>query len=96
MTEENKLETGREIFNLQCLSCHTVGGVKNDIIEKTSRIYVFGVLTQLYGQGKVLDYMPKFIGTEKEIEALATFIVKGLHHKDATLPLMSYKIKEKK
>ncbi|HQD35520.1 MAG TPA: hypothetical protein PKV92_00300 [Thermodesulfovibrio thiophilus] len=96
MTEENKLETGREIFNLQCLSCHTVGGVKNDIIEKTRGFTYFGVLTQLYGQGKVLDYMPKFIGTEKEIEALATFIVKGLHHKDATLPLMSYKIKEKK
>ncbi len=80
VTEENKLLAGRELFNLQCLSCHTIRGVKNDIVEKTKGLTKLGILSQLYGQGKVRDYMPKFIGTEKEMEALAEFIA-SLHVK---------------
>jgi len=91
VTEENKVEAGRELFNLQCLSCHSIRGVKNDIVEKTKGLTYLGVLTQLYGQGKVRDYMPKFIGTEKEREALTTFIVK-LHGKDATIPVVDDRI----
>lgn len=78
VTEENKLIAGRELFNLQCLSCHTIKGVKNNIVEKTKGLTYLGVLSQLYGQGKILDYMPKFIGNETEMKALATFIV-SLH-----------------
>ncbi|WP_297212550.1 MULTISPECIES: c-type cytochrome [Thermodesulfovibrio] len=74
ITEENKLVAGREIFNNQCLSCHTIKGVKNDVVEKTRGLTQLGIISQLYGQGKILDYMPKFIGNEKEIEALAAFI----------------------
>ncbi|MCX8031493.1 MAG: cytochrome ubiquinol oxidase subunit I [Thermodesulfovibrionales bacterium] len=80
--EENLIEAGRELFNLQCLSCHTIRGVKNDIVEKTKGLTYLGMISHLYGQGKVLDYMPRFIGTEKEMEALAAFIIKGLHGKD--------------
>lgn len=80
VTEENRVLAGRELFNLQCLSCHTIGGVKNDIIEKTKGLTYFGIISQLYGQGKILDYMPKFIGNEREMEALAAFI-KSLHKK---------------
>lgn len=76
VTEENKLMAGRELFNLQCLSCHTVKGVKNDIVKKTKGLTYLGILSQLYGQGKILDYMPKFIGNQKEMEALALFITK--------------------
>ncbi len=75
ISEENKIQAGRELFNLQCLSCHTIGGVKNDIIKKTEGLTYLGIVSQIYGQGKVLDYMPKFVGTEREIEALASFIV---------------------
>ncbi len=78
VSEKNKLAAGRELFNLQCLSCHTIGGFKNDIIEKTRGLTYLGIISQLYGQGKILDYMPKFIGNEKELEALATFIA-SLH-----------------
>jgi hypothetical protein len=80
VTEKNKLLAGKELFNLQCLSCHTIRGVKNDIVEKTKGLTKLGILSQIYGQGKVRDYMPKFIGTEKEMEALAEFIA-SLHDK---------------
>jgi cytochrome bd-type quinol oxidase subunit 1 len=92
VTEENKIEAGRELFNLQCLSCHSIRGVKNDIIEKTKGFTYLGVLAQLHGQGKVRDYMPRFIGTEKEMEALAAFIVKELNGKETSFPLIDDKI----
>ncbi len=85
ITEENKLIAGRELFNHQCLSCHTIGGVKNDIVDKTRGLTYVGIISQLYGQGKILDYMPKFIGNEKEMEALATFIMSLHGQKDTQL-----------
>lgn len=72
--ETNLIQAGREIFNNQCLSCHTIGGVKNDVVEKTQGLTKLGILSQLYGQGKIMDYMPKFIGTQWEMEALAAFL----------------------
>lgn len=99
INEENKIQAGREIFNLQCLSCHTIVGVKNDIVEKTKGLTYVGIYSQLYGQGKILDYMPKFIGTEKEKEALATFIA-SLHGKKeesfAESDISEFKPKEEK
>jgi hypothetical protein len=71
---QNKIEAGRELFNLQCLSCHTVGGVRNDIIPRAGRYPYRGLLAQLTGQGKILAYMPPFAGTEEEKEALAAYI----------------------
>jgi len=82
VTDENMLVAGREVFNLECLACHTIGGVKNDIIGKTKDLTYMGVLSQIYGQGKVLGYMPQFVGTMKEMEALATFIAVELNNKE--------------
>jgi hypothetical protein len=36
--------------------------------------------------------MPRFIGTEKEMEALAAFIVKELNGKETSFPLIDDKI----
>ena len=74
ITPENKLEAGREIFNLECLSCHTVNGVRNDIIPLTQGFPYRGMVAQLTGMGKIRGYMPPFIGTEEEKEALALYI----------------------
>lgn len=74
VTDQNRLEAGRELFNLQCLACHTVGGVRNDILSRTRNYGYDGLVAQLTGQGKVLGYMPPFIGTRAEKEALAAFI----------------------
>ena len=37
INEGNKAEAGRQIFNILCLSCHSVGGPLNDIIKLTSK-----------------------------------------------------------
>jgi mono/diheme cytochrome c family protein len=90
INDENILQAGRELFNLQCLACHTVGGVKNDIIQKTRDLTYMGVLSQLYGQGKVMDYMPPFVGTRQEMEALASFIAVELNQKEKVTTVAQY------
>jgi cytochrome bd-type quinol oxidase subunit 1 len=82
ITDENYIEAGREIYNLECLACHTINGSKNDIVAKTKDLTYMGVISQLYGQGKVLDYMPEFVGTKQEMEALAAFIAVDLNNKE--------------
>lgn len=92
ITEENKLEAGKIIFRFQCLICHSVGGFRNDIIKKTEGLTYLGIVSQLYGQGKFLSYMPKFIGNEKEREALAAFIAKELLRKESLSVLEPVKV----
>ena len=74
VTADNQVEAGRELFNLQCLSCHTVGGLRMDILPRASRYGYRGLVAQITGQGKVLKYMPPFVGTAQEKEALASYI----------------------
>lgn len=81
ITEENRLDAGRELFNLQCLPCHTIKGPYNEIMGQTKEWTYLGMLTQLKGQGKVKAYMPPFAGAEAEREALAEYLISGLHKK---------------
>jgi mono/diheme cytochrome c family protein len=81
VTEDNKVEAGKNVFTIACSRCHTAQGVN-------SVVYVFD---RMYGgKGKPLDiasmaaympnmhtgrtFMPEFPGNEKEAEALATYI----------------------
>ncbi len=75
ITEENGLTAGREIFRSQCSSCHSVGGPMNDILPLTRKFGLMGMESQLNGQGKLLSYMPPFMGTPNERRALAGYIV---------------------
>lgn len=77
----NWQDGGKELFNLQCLACHTLGG-RNDILSRTEIFTFQGMRAQLLGQGKVLGYMPPFFGSMQEVEALAAYITKGLHGKE--------------
>jgi mono/diheme cytochrome c family protein len=77
----NLKEAGRELFNLQCLGCHTVGGLRNDILRRTSKLTYSGILAQLHGQGRILNYMPPVMGTRAEKEALAVYLA-GLAGKE--------------
>ncbi len=81
ITGDNVLEAGREIFRIQCLSCHSAGGPMNDILPLTERFSTEGMDAQLTGQGKLNLYMPRFMGAPVERGALARFIVEGLHGK---------------
>ncbi|MBD3383035.1 MAG: cytochrome C, partial [candidate division Zixibacteria bacterium] len=79
ITEENKFEVGREIFRLQCQSCHSIGGIRNDIVSRSGHLTHLGIKAQLTGQGKIRKYMPEFVGTDEEMEALAAYISFWIH-----------------
>jgi hypothetical protein len=79
VTAANTMEAGRELYRIQCYPCHTTGGIRNDIIPKTRSFTFLGMLAQLTGQGKAKPYMPRFVGTQAEKEALAAFIVAKLN-----------------
>lgn len=81
VTDENKIEAGKNVFTIACSRCHTAQGVN-------SVVYVFD---RMYGStGKPLNiemmasympnmhsgrtFMPEFPGNEKEAEALAYYI----------------------
>lgn len=49
-----------------------------------------GMVSQIYGQGKILDYMPRFVGTRKEMESLAEFIIMELNKKEKVTKLDQY------
>ena len=74
VTPDNVMAAGRELFNLECLSCHTVNGVRNDVVPLMERYTYEGILALLQGQGKVQTYMPPFLGTRTEMEALAQYL----------------------
>lgn len=80
VTSENMLDAGRELFKLQCMSCHTLNGY-NGILKVSGHLTERGIEAQLTGQGRVNTYMPPFMGTEKEKKALAAYIYRELHEK---------------
>ena len=77
VTTTNTMEAGRELYRIQCQPCHTTGGIRNDIIPKTRSFTRLGMMAQLTGQGTAKPYMPRFVGTQAEKDALAAYIVKG-------------------
>jgi hypothetical protein len=81
VTPDNALQAGEEIFRIECSGCHSRGGVLNDILPLTAHFPLLGMDSQLAGQGKVVEYMPPFVGTAQERHALARYIVEGLHGK---------------
>ncbi|MFH0882651.1 MAG: cytochrome C [bacterium] len=81
VTADNVMEAGRELMRLECLACHTLGG-RNDLLSRTENMTYMGMMASLSGQGRVMGYMPPFIGTFAEKDALARYIVAGLHGKE--------------
>ena len=70
---------GHALFTFQCAACHSVGGPVNDILPLTRTFTVAGMDAQLSGQGLHSAYMPPFMGTAAEREALARYIVQTLN-----------------
>ena len=91
VTQENKSRAGKEIFNLECSSCHTVGGVRNDILKLTEDYPYLGMMCLIEGIGKVHSYMPRFYGTRSELEALAQYIAGDLHSREIVTEPAGYK-----
>jgi len=77
VTEDNRLEAGREIFRVECRSCHTIDGYRSmrRIIQKRNWPYST-LVARLGALDKMFNgVMPPFAGTEAEKEALAHFVV---------------------
>lgn len=79
ISRDNESAAGKEIFILQCLSCHSVNGPMNDILPLTAKYTVFGMDAFLSGLGRLNAYMPPFAGTKPERQALARYIVETLN-----------------
>ncbi len=66
---------GREIFRLACSSCHSRGGVRNDIIPLVRRLDSQGLRQVLARMGtSPLQYMPPFPGNRRERALLAAYL----------------------
>ena len=85
ITDATRAEAGHELFRLQCQSCHTLDGIRNDIVPRVANFTYFGMVSYLTGQGKIQTYMPPFVGTEQEKEALAFYLTTVVSGKAAEL-----------
>ncbi len=84
LTPKNRLETGREIYNMLCLPCHSIGGPLNDIKKLASVFSEQGLDALLSGVEITHPYMPPFAGTDDERAALAHYIAYSLTGKRTT------------
>ncbi len=81
VTEDNKIEAGKNVFTIACSRCHTAQGV-NSIIDVFDRMYgstgkpldVASMTAYMPNMHTARNFMPEFPGNEKEAEALATYI----------------------
>jgi mono/diheme cytochrome c family protein len=92
-TEEQRLTAGRDLFRIQCMACHTVGGGRNNILPKLHDITYQGVVSLLSGQGSVRRFMPPFVGTAGERDALALYVTRELNGKEPVTEPDSFDVK---
>ncbi len=76
VTEHNHLAAGRDVFKIQCSSCHTIHGwnSRRDIAQLTDgwpEKAIDGYVANLHS---FRYFMPPFIGTPEERKALSTWI----------------------
>lgn len=81
VNDENVMQTGKELADMQCMACHTLRG-HNDLVSRTNHLTEKGMEAKLSGLGHISEYMPPFLGTDKEKKALAAYIVRGLNNKE--------------
>jgi hypothetical protein len=66
---------GRELFRITCHSCHSMGGLRNDILERVADMTRNDVLDIIDTMGYDRGFMPPFPGNTKEREVLAHYLV---------------------
>ena len=74
VTEDNTLAAGRELFDILCLPCHSIGGPLNDIRHQV-RMSSPEELNLIFAtMGTERPYMPPFPGNEMEKEILIDYL----------------------
>jgi len=78
VNNNNVLAAGKELFNVLCLSCHSVGGPLNDIRQQV-RMSSPEELNLIFStMGRERPYMPPFAGNEFERQVLINYLNKTM------------------
>lgn len=75
---DNHMQAGRELFRLLCLSCHSIGGPRNDILVQTKGLSPAKVKEVIGQMGGKKPFMPPFPGNQAEADLLADYLARGL------------------
>jgi hypothetical protein len=78
VTPANQAEAGKELFKLLCISCHSVGGFRNDMLERTDGMTTAQFEAILEDMGDERKQMPPFAGNLQEREALTKYVFQEL------------------
>lgn len=74
-------DTGRELYQLQCASCHSLDGPMNPMGQRLGSMTRRGLEALLNGLHLRNSSMPPFAGSAKERQALAAFLAPPLEDK---------------
>lgn len=67
-------EPGRELFKFQCYACHTLGGINNDILQRTQGMDAPALEAYISQLHAIRPFMPPFIGSPDERRDLAVWL----------------------
>ena len=79
VTPANDAAAGEEVFKLLCISCHSVGGFRNDMLERTDGMTTDQFEAILEDMGDERRQMPPFAGNQQERQALTKYVLEKLH-----------------
>ncbi len=78
ITPYNVRAAGKEIFNVLCLPCHSIGGPLNDMRQQVRRNSPDELSLIFATMGKERPYMPPFAGNEYEKQLLIYYLNKNV------------------
>ena len=58
-----------------CLSCHSIGGLRNDILTRVEDKNLDDLLVIMETMGEARGFMPPFPGNKGEREALSAYLL---------------------
>jgi cytochrome c553 len=80
ITEENKVEAGKDVFIIACTRCHTTHGI-NSVVTRFEKLYgedqpfnIDAMKGFMKSMHNVRMFMPPFPGNDEELDALAHYI----------------------
>jgi len=74
ITPADEKRSGREVYNLLCLACHSLGGPLNAIQDRLAGHTAEQVEQIIFEMGNLRPYMPPFAGNSQEREALLAYL----------------------
>ena len=87
LTAADQTAAGRELFRLACVSCHSIGGPRNDVLQLSGDRHPAALMRLIRDMGgEDLAQMPPFAGTRAEAWALARYLVELRQEKGRASP----------